>query len=90
VSTPHWIELDLDVAAQVDDVGDADALDEVVDVCVGEVLEVVGPQQPAGGDVATVGGRQAPDITHVDDAVEVDPEGSGHLLDPTRESPRQR
>ena len=65
------LEGELDVAAQVDDVGDAELL-ERLDVGLGEVLEVVRPQQPTGGDLAAVGGRQAADVPHVDDAVELD------------------
>ena len=56
---PGALEVQLGPGAQVDDVGDAELVDEVLDVRVGEVLEVVGADQPPGCRAPAVDGRQA-------------------------------
>ena len=65
--------MNLRVGPQVDDVGHAERVDEVLDVRLGEVLQVVGADQPPGCGVPAAARRQPPEVTHVDDAVELDP-----------------
>ena len=65
--------MQLGVGAQVDDVGHPELVDEVLHVGRGQVLQVVGADQPPGCRVPAVAGRQAAEVTHVDEAVELDP-----------------
>ena len=69
---------ELDVGAQVDDVADAEAGHERLDRLGREVLEVVGAQQPPRPHRLTGLRRQAAEVAHVGDAVEVDPLGAIH------------
>ncbi len=73
------LEVHLGLGAQVDDVGDTELVDEAGDVGVAEVLEVVGPDEATAHGPAAAAGGQAADVTHVDEAVEVDP-AVGHRV----------
>ena len=69
----------LDVGAQVDDVGEAVFLEQCPDRAGRQVLQVVGPQQAAVADDVSALGRQAAEVSHVDDAAQVDPAWLVHL-----------
>ena len=63
----------LHIGSQVDDVGEAVAVDERAHGLDGEVLQVVRTQQPVRlDDIARLGG-QPTEVAHVDDPRELDP-----------------
>ena len=70
---PRPLDVHLRLGAQVDDVGHPELLDEALDVGLGEVLQVVGADQPPGCRVPAVAGRQPAEVAHVHEAVELDP-----------------
>src|SRR3546814_7254955 len=73
------LRLDLVVTAEIDDVGEPQFLDQVLDRRRREVLQVVGAEQPARAERAAVRGRQTAQVAHVDDPVQVEPvDGGAH------------
>ena len=74
---------DLDVGAQVNDVGDPQLVDEAADRGVGQLLQVVRADQSARCDRPAVKRRHPADVAHIDDPFEVDPLDVVHDTDLT-------
>ncbi|GAB4078117.1 hypothetical protein GCM10028781_28850 [Nostocoides australiense] len=60
------------MGAQIDDIADPE-IDQVRDIGGGEILQIVGPDEPVRLHDPAVRGRKAAEVPHVHDAVQFDP-----------------